>query len=113
MRRGCHLKYSIHGKELGSILLRHWIEKKYPDLASTQFRSHNVFKNFHSGEHNQKVADSYAGFTGYVWSGPKSPSVQCTVACLLGSCLLQVNLTSFLASGASFFKPRIYQASDE
>ena len=25
--RGCHLEYSIHGKELGSILLRHRIKK--------------------------------------------------------------------------------------
>ena len=47
MRRGCHLEYSIHGKELGSILLRHRI-KKYPDLASARFRIHSVFKNFHS-----------------------------------------------------------------
>ena len=28
MRRGCHLKYRIHGKEQGSILLRHRIIKK-------------------------------------------------------------------------------------
>ena len=27
MRRGRHLEYSIHGKGLGSILLRHWIKK--------------------------------------------------------------------------------------
>ena len=63
--RGCHLEYGIHGKELGSILLRHRI-KKYPDLASTRFRTHNVFKNFYSGERIQKVPDSYAGFTGYM-----------------------------------------------
>lgn len=47
----CHLEYeySIHGKELVSILLRHRI--KYPNLASTRFRiPHNVLKNFHSGE---------------------------------------------------------------
>ena len=30
-----------------SILSRHRI-KKYPDLASTRFRIHSVFKNFHS-----------------------------------------------------------------
>ena len=34
MRRGGHLEYSIHGKEPGSILLRHRINK-YPGLAST------------------------------------------------------------------------------
>ena len=38
-----------------------------PDLASTRFRIHSVFKNFHSGEPIQKVADSYAGSTGYMW----------------------------------------------
>ena len=33
-------------------------DKKYPDLAATLFRIHNVFQNFHSGERIQKVADS-------------------------------------------------------
>ena len=45
---------SIHGKELGSISLRHW-KKKYPDLASTRFRIHSVFKNFHSGVRIKKI----------------------------------------------------------
>ena len=62
--RGCHLEYSIHGRELGSILLCHRM-KKYPDLASTRFLTHSVFKNFYSGERIQKVADWYAEFTGY------------------------------------------------
>ena len=39
--RGCHLEYSIHGKELGSILLRHRI-KYYPDLTPTRFRIQSV-----------------------------------------------------------------------
>ena len=65
--RGWHLNYSIHGKELSSILLRHQITK-YPDLASTRFRIHGVFKNFLSGERIKKVADLYSGFTGYVWT---------------------------------------------
>ena len=65
--RGCHLEYSIHSKELSSILLCHRI-KKYPELASARFRIHSVCKNVHSGERIQKVADSYAGFTGYVWT---------------------------------------------
>ena len=34
MRRGGHLEYRIHGKEPGSILLRHRINK-YPGLVST------------------------------------------------------------------------------
>ena len=34
-----------------------------PDLASTRFRIHSVFKHFHSGDRIQKVADSYAWFT--------------------------------------------------
>ena len=63
--RSWHLNYSIHGKELSSILLRHRITK-YPDLASTRFRIHGVLKNFLSGERIQNVADSYAGITGYV-----------------------------------------------
>jgi len=65
--RGCHLEYSIHAKELGPILLRHRI-KKYPDLASTRFQIHSEFKNFQSGERIQKGTDSYAGFTGYLWT---------------------------------------------
>ena len=65
LERGCHLEYSIHGKELGSILLRHRM-KRYPDLASIRFRTLSVFKNFYSGERIQKVADWYAGFTGYM-----------------------------------------------
>ena len=43
-------------------------KKIYPDLASTRFRIHSVFKNFHPEERIKKVADSYAGFTGYVWT---------------------------------------------
>ena len=54
---------SIHGKELVSILWRHWI-KKIPDLASTRFRIHSAFKNFHSGVRIQTHADSHGGCTG-------------------------------------------------
>ena len=67
MRRGCHLKYSIHDKEVGSILLRHKIKKKkkkkkkYPDLASIRFQVDSSARHFHSGERSQKVADMYAG----------------------------------------------------
>ena len=46
MRRGCHLEYSIHDKEVGSILLRHRI--KISVISVTWFRIHSVFKNFHS-----------------------------------------------------------------
>ena len=68
---GFHLKYSFHSKEMGLILLPHRI-KNYPDLASTRFRFHSVLKNFHSGERIKKVADSYAGFTGFVWTEAES-----------------------------------------
>ena len=61
MHGGCHLEHGIHGKALGSILLRH-------QIASTRFRIQSVFKNFHSGERIKKVADSHVGFTGYVWT---------------------------------------------
>ena len=64
--RSWHFNYSIYGKELSSILLRHRITK-YPDLASTRFRIHGVFKNFHSGERIQKTAYSYGVFTKCVW----------------------------------------------
>ena len=50
---GCHLEYSICGKELGSILLRRRI-KEYLDLASTRFRIRSVLKDFRSGEQIQK-----------------------------------------------------------
>ena len=61
---------SIHGKELGSIFLRHGIKKVSGfNLASTRFKVHRVIKNFHSGEQIQKVADSYTGFTEYMWTG--------------------------------------------
>ena len=46
--------------------------KKYPDLASTQFRIRGVLKNFHPGERIQKLADSYVGFTGYVCTESES-----------------------------------------
>ena len=48
--RGCHLEYSIHGKELGSILL------KSPDKIISGFSVHTIpdskrfIKNFHSRE---------------------------------------------------------------
>ena len=32
----------------------------------------SVFKNVYSGEQIHKVEDSYAGFTGYVWTEPAS-----------------------------------------
>ena len=58
---------AFYVKELGLILIRHRINKS-ADLASTRFRSHSVFKNFHSRERTHKVADSYARFTRYVWT---------------------------------------------
>ena len=54
---GCHLEYSIHSKELGSILLHHLI-KKYWELAFIRLWIHSIFKNFHSGGQIKKVADS-------------------------------------------------------
>ena len=52
----------------------------FPDLASTWFRIHSVFKNFLSGERIQKVANSYTGYTWYVWteaeSGKKKLGIQ-------------------------------------
>ena len=47
-------------------------KKKYPNLASTRFRIHSVFKNSHPGERIKKGADSFAGFTGYVWTEAES-----------------------------------------
>ena len=39
----------LNNMGLDSMLLRQW-KKIYPDLASTRFRIHSVFKSFHSGE---------------------------------------------------------------
>ena len=43
-------------------------DEKYADLASTRFRIHSVFKNFHSGKRIEKVAAACAEFTGCVWT---------------------------------------------
>ena len=121
-KQGCHLEHSIHGKELGSIRLRHRIKKNFPDLASTQFRIQSVFKNFYSGEQIQKVEDSYAGFTGYVWTEPASEKKKLRIQKYPDTCgrgigilsdfkaFLPVELSDFLAlvknretlEGASF-----------
>ena len=61
----------IHGKKLDSIYVIVGSERKISRLASTRFRIHSAFMNFHSGEWIQKVADSYAGFIGYVWTSEK------------------------------------------
>ena len=47
-------------------------KKRYLDLTSKRFRIHTVLKNFRSGERIQKVAGSYAGYTGYVWTEAES-----------------------------------------
>ena len=52
-------------------------DKKYPDLAFTRFRIHSLLKNLHSGERIQKVADSYAGCTGCVWTKADSAKKNC------------------------------------
>ena len=49
---------AFHGKELGLI----WLRIKH----FTRFRILSVLKNVHSGERIQKVAYSYARYTGYV-----------------------------------------------
>ena len=64
-----HLKYS---QQRAGPDLTMQLDKKYPNLVSTQFRIHSVFKNFHSGEQIQKVADLCARFAKYVWMKAKS-----------------------------------------
>ena len=61
----------LNNMGLDSMLLLQW-KKIYPDLASTRFRIHSVFKNFHSGERVKKKVDSSARFTGYVWTEAES-----------------------------------------
>ena len=68
--QGQHI-VGLNNMGLDSVLLRHWI-KLYPDLASTRFRIHSVFKSFHSGERIKKNVDSSAGLTGYVWTEAES-----------------------------------------
>ena len=50
------------------------------DVTKKRFRIHNVFKNLHSGDLLLKIADSFAGFTEYVWtetvSGKKKLRIQ-------------------------------------
>ena len=58
---GHRLEYSRKRAGLDLVTL---LYSKYPNLASTRFRIYSVIKNFHSEERIQKVADSYAGFTG-------------------------------------------------
>ena len=55
-------EYCIRGKELGSILLRHRITERPHDSG---FIAHSKFP---FSKRIKKVADSYAGFTGYVWT---------------------------------------------
>ena len=56
--RGTRLP-SWAGKELGTILLSHLIQKISGfNLASVRFKIHSVIKNFLSGEQIKKVADS-------------------------------------------------------
>ena len=62
--RGCHLEYSIDGKELGSILI----------------------KNFNSGAQIQKGADSYADFTGYVSTEAVSGKINLRIQKYLDTC---------------------------
>ena len=62
--RGCDLEYSIDGKELGSILI----------------------KNFYSGAQIQKGADSYADFTGYVWTEAVSGKINLRIQKYLDTC---------------------------
>ena len=57
----------LNNMGLDSMLLRQW-KKIYPDLASTRFRIHSVFKSFHSGQRIKKKVDSSARFTEYVWT---------------------------------------------
>lgn len=68
MRRSYHLENSNHGKELLDLITS-------PDKKIFGFSVHTIpdskrIQNFPpwSGEQIQKVADSYAAFTRYVWT---------------------------------------------
>ena len=70
----------------------------YPDLASTRFRIHSVFKNFHSRERIQKVADSYADFTGYEWTEAVSEKKKLRIQKYLDTCGRGLSLSHFCLS---------------
>ena len=86
---GCHLKqyeYNIYGKELGSIFLRYRVKNNL-DLAYTRFRIHSVLNNVYCfGERIQEVADSNAGYTGYVWTEAVSGKKKLRFQKYLGTC---------------------------
>ena len=54
---------------------------------------HGIFKNFHSGEGIKKVADSYARFTGYVWTEAASGKKQLRIQKYPDTCGLGLNQT--------------------
>ena len=86
---GCHLKqyeYNIYGKELGSIFVRYRVKKNL-DLAYTRFRIHSVLNNVYCfGERIQEVADSNAGYTGYVWTEAVSGKKKLRIQKYRGTC---------------------------
>ena len=63
------------------------------DWASTWFRIYNSFKNFLFGEQIQKVADSYAGFTGYVWTEAGSAKKKLRIQKYADTCGRGLNLS--------------------
>ena len=55
--------------------------------------SHSVFKNFHSRERIQKVADLYAGFIRYVWTEAESSKKKLRIQKYLDTCRWGLNFT--------------------
>ena len=62
-------------------------KKKNLDLAYTRFRIHSVLNNVYCfGERIQEVADSNAGYTGYVWTEAVSGKKKLRIQKYRGAC---------------------------
>lgn len=61
------------------------------------FQIYSVFKNFHSGQRIQKVADWYVGFTGYEWTEGESATKMLRIKTHLDKCGWASEQNSFRA----------------
>ena len=59
----------------------------------------SVFKNVYSGEQIQKVEDSYAGFTRYVWTEPASGKKKLRIQKYSDTCGILSEFRAFFFSG--------------
>ena len=68
----------------------------FPGLASTRFWIHSVFKNFLSREWIQKMVDSYAGYSEYVWTAAESGKKRLRIQKYPDTCELEIMIPTYL-----------------